>query len=113
MPDERDFKDYRSIEEFSKTLEGSKYYHSLYMKAVSHPIRKRILQIIYSQKAVTYPKLLSILTKEGTISEEAVLKYNIDYLLKALCIKAIFDNDSKEKYFVITQCGEVVDYLDK
>ena len=83
------------------------------MKAVSHPIRKRILQIIYSQKAVTYPKLLNILTKEGTISEEAVLKYNIDYLLKALCIKTIFDNDSKEKYFVITQSGEIVDYLDK
>ena len=113
MPDEHDFKDYKSIEEFSKTLEGSKYYHSLYMKAVSHPIRKQILKIIYSQKAITYPKLLSLLTKEGIISKEEILKYNLDYLAKALCIKEVIDNDSGEKYFVITQSGEVVDYLDR
>ena len=113
MPDEHDFKDYKSIEEFSKTLEGSKYYHSLYMKAVSHPIRKRILKIIYAQKAIKYPKLLDILTKEGIISGEEVLKYNLDYLIKALCIKEMIDNESGEKYFIITQSGEVVDYLDK
>lgn len=113
MPDEHDFKDCKSIEEYSKTLEGSKYYHSLYMKAVSHPIRKRILQIIYSQKAINYPKLLSILTKEGIISKEEILKYNLDYLIKALCIKEIIDNDSGEKYFMITQSGEVVGYLDR
>ena len=113
MPDEHDFKDYKSIEEFSKTLEGSKYYHSLYLKAVSHPIRKRILKIIYAQKAIKYPKLLDILTKEGIISGEEVLKYNLDYLIKALCIKEMIDNESGEKYFIITQSGEVVDYLDK
>ena len=113
MPDEHDFKDYKSIEEYNKTLEGSKYYHSLYMKAVSHPIRKRILKIIYAQKAIKYHTLLDILTKEGTISGEDVLKYNLDYLIKALCIKEMIDNESGEKYLTITQSGEVVDYLDK
>jgi hypothetical protein len=112
MPDEHDFKDYKSIEEFSKTLEGSKYYHSLYMKAVSHPIRKRILKIIYSQRTIKYSELLSILTKENVISNEDVLKYNLDYLIKALCLKEVINDDNGEKYFEITQSGEVVDFLD-
>jgi hypothetical protein len=38
MPDESDFKDFKSIEEFEKTVEGSKYFHDLYLKAVNHPI---------------------------------------------------------------------------
>ena len=113
MPDERDFKDYKSIDEFSKTLEGSKYYHSLYMKAVSHPVRKRILKIIYNQKAIGFRELLHILTEEGIISGEESLNYNIDYLIKALCIKEMINSDNGEKYYEITQSGEVVDYLDR
>jgi hypothetical protein len=112
MPDEHDFKDYKSIEEFSKTIEGTNYYHSLYMKAVSHPIRRRILKIIFNQKSIDYPKLLSILINENVISDEEVLKYNLDYLIKALCIEEIINDDNGQKYYRITQSGEVVDFLE-
>jgi hypothetical protein len=113
MPDEHDFKDYKSIEEFSKTIEGTNYYHSLYMKAVSHPIRRRILKIIFNQKSIEYHKLLSILIKERIISDEEVLKYNLNYLIKALCIKEVTNNHNGEKYYMITQSGEVVDFLER
>ena len=113
MPDERDFKEYKSIDDYSKTLEGSKYYHSLYMKAVSHPVRKRILQIIFNQKLISFHELLIILTEEGIISGKKNLNYNLDYLIKALCIKEMFDSDNGERYYEITQSGEVIDYLDR
>ena len=35
MPDESDFRNYKTAEEFSKTVEGTRYLHSLYLKAVN------------------------------------------------------------------------------
>jgi len=113
MPDEHDFKDYKTIEEFGKTLEGSKYYHSLYMKAVAHPIRKQILKIVYKENQISYSKLLEILSGEGIITDENILKYNLDYLIKALCILEEVDEESGVKSYKITQSGEVVDFLER
>jgi len=50
MPNEFDFKNYKSIEEYGKTMEGTKYLHSLYLKAVNHPIRREILSIVSKAK---------------------------------------------------------------
>ena len=49
MPDEfenDDYLEFNTIEDYNKTLEGAKYYHSLYLKAVNHPIRREILEIV-------------------------------------------------------------------
>ena len=58
MPDENDFRDFKSIEEYGETLEGSKYYHDLYLKAVNHPVRREILEIVNKSIKISKNDLL-------------------------------------------------------
>ena len=109
MPDEFDFKNYESMEEYGKTIEGTKYLHSLYLKAVNHPIRREILIIVNEAKRISKNNLLKILKGRDLVNDEAVLDYNLDYLLKAFCVKKIVEEN--EIYYDITQSGQVVDYL--
>ncbi len=109
MPDEFDFKNYKSMEEYGKTVEGSNYLHSLYLKAVNHPIRREILIIVNEMKKISKDSLLEILKSKNIVNDKALLEYNMDYLVKALCvIKTVEEN---EIYYEITQSGQVVDYL--
>lgn len=109
MPDEFEFKNYKSIEEYGKTLEGTKYLHILYLRAVNHPVRKKILTIINDAKKISKEKLLRILLDNSVITDEFSLNYNIDYLIKAFCIEKTEENN--KIYYQITQSGKVVDYL--
>ena len=109
MPDEFDFKNYESMEEYGKTVEGTKYLHSLYLKAVNHPIRREILIIVNKAKRISKNNLLKILKGRDLVNDEALLDYNLDYLLKAFCVKKIVEEN--EIYYDITQSGKVVDYL--
>ncbi len=109
MPNEFDFKNYKSIEEYGKTMEGTKYLHSLYLKAVNHPIRREILSIVSKVKKISKKKLFSILLDENVINDEFSLNYNIDYLIKAFCIEKI--EEKNKIYYKITQSGRVIDYL--
>ncbi|MCK4688607.1 MAG: hypothetical protein KAT66_10785 [Candidatus Lokiarchaeota archaeon] len=109
MPNEFDFKNYKSIEEYGKTMEGTKYLHSLYLKAVNHPIRREILSIVSKVKKISKEKLFSILLDENVINDEFSLNYNIDYLIKAFCIEKI--EEKNKIYYEITQSGRVIDYL--
>lgn len=111
MPDEFDFRNYKTIEEFGKTIEGTNYIHDLYLKAVNHPIRKEILIIINNKNKISEHSLKKCLLKKQVLNEESMFKYNIEYLIKALCIKRIEENN--EVYYCITQSGKVVDYLNK
>ncbi|MFX0041617.1 MAG: hypothetical protein ACFE8L_01780 [Candidatus Hodarchaeota archaeon] len=109
MPDEFDFKNYKSIEEYGKTMEGTKYLHDLYLKAVNHPIRRKILTIVNNTKKISKERLFSILLDEKVISDEFSLNYNIDYLIKAFCIEKV--EEKNKIYYEITQSGRVIDYL--
>jgi len=109
LPDESDFKNYKSLEEFSKTLEGNKYMHSLYLKAVNHPIRREILTIVNKAKQISRDDLIAKLLASNTITDENIFNYNMDYLIKAFCVEKI-ENEGKI-YYEITQSGQVVDYL--
>ncbi|MFX0027922.1 MAG: hypothetical protein ACFE8B_01830 [Candidatus Hermodarchaeota archaeon] len=110
MPDESDFKNYKSMEEYSKTVEGTKYLHSLYLKAVNHPIRREILNLVNKAKKISKEDLLQKLLELDLINDEPSLNYNMDYLVKAFCVKKV-EEDNKI-YFEITQSGQVVDYLE-
>ncbi|MFX1374830.1 MAG: hypothetical protein ACFFA0_03355 [Promethearchaeota archaeon] len=110
MPNEFDFKNYKSMEEYSKTVEGTKYLHSLYLKAVNHPIRREILTLVNKVKKISKENLLKTLIDKNVISDEASLNYNMDYLIKAFCVKKSEENDII--YFEITQSGQIVDYLE-
>ena len=109
MPDEFDFKNYESMEEYGKTVEGTKYLHSLYLKAVNHPIRREILNIVNKAKKISKKKLLDALIDKSLINDEASLNYNIDYLMKAFCVKKLEENSTI--YYEITQSGQIVEYL--
>ncbi|MHA2393651.1 MAG: hypothetical protein ACXAEX_17070 [Promethearchaeota archaeon] len=109
MPDESDFKDYKSMEEYGKTVEGTKYLHSLYLKAVNHPIRREILITVNNAKKISKNNLLKTLFDKDIINDEAMFNYNMDYLIKAFCVKKVEDNN--EIFYEITQSGQVVDYL--
>ena len=112
MPDEFDFKNYKSMEEYSQTLEGTNYLHSLYLKAVNHPVRREILEIVNKAKKISKKELLKNLIEKNIIKEENQLIYNIDYLIKAFCINSIRDDDSNEIFYEITQSGKVVEYFE-
>ncbi|NHJ19301.1 MAG: hypothetical protein EAX91_00050 [Candidatus Lokiarchaeota archaeon] len=112
MPDEFDFKNYKSMEEYSQTLEGSKYLHSLYLKAVNHPVRREILEIVNQKKKISKKELLTLLVERNIVQDENQLLYNIDYLIKAFCISSIADEINNEIFYEITQSGKVIEYLE-
>ena len=109
MPDESDFKNYTTMEEFGKTVEGSRYLHDLYLKAVNHPQRRVILKIVNEMKKISKKALLKRLVDEKIIEEESVFIYNVDFLKKSLCLNEIEENN--EIYYEITQSGKVVDHF--
>ena len=109
MPDEFDFKDYKSLEEYAKTLEGSKYFHGLYLRAVNHPIRRQILHVVNEREKVSEDELFNELQSKNLVNELSILEYNLDFLVKALCIEKV--NQNSENYYVITQLGKVIEHL--
>jgi hypothetical protein len=109
LPDEFDFKNYKSIEDYGKSLEGNKYFHSLYLKAVNHPLRREILNIVNKAKRILKDDLIADLLESNTIEDENIFNYNMDYLIKAFCIEKI--EIEGKIFYEITQGGQVVDYL--
>ncbi|MFW9999346.1 MAG: hypothetical protein ACFE9Q_07985 [Candidatus Hodarchaeota archaeon] len=111
MPNEFDFKNYKTMEDFGKTVEGTRYLHDLYLKAVNHPIRREILNIVNESKRVSKSDLIKKLAVNNIIDDEYVFNYNMDFLIKAFCIQPITDEKTKEIYYEITQSGKVIEYL--
>jgi len=115
MPDEFDFKEYKKFEEFEESLEGYRYYHDIYLKAISHPVRREILKAILEadDNKITEEDLYKKLKNKGVLNKRDILKYNLDYLKKAFCIELVKDKHSKKDYFQITQSGEIIKYLNE
>ena len=111
MPDESDFKNFKTMEEFGKSVEGSRYLHDLYLKAVNHPIRREILEIVNKETRISRRILLEILIDRDMVADEFVLNYNLDYLIKAFCIESVVDQKSNELFYEITQSGKVIEYF--
>ena len=111
MPDEFDFKNYKTMEEFNKTVEGTKYLHDLYLKAVNNTVRREILNILNKLTRISKSKLLKKLIENKIIEDGSMFNYHIDFLIKAFCIKSTLDEESNELHYEITQSGKVIDYL--
>lgn len=112
MPDEFDFKDYKSMEEFSKSVEGTRYLHDLYLRAVNSPVRREILNVVNNTKRISKTKLLKILIKDGILNDEYMFNYHMDFLIKAFCIGSIKNEETQEIFYEITQSGKVIEYLE-
>ena len=100
MPDEKEKND----------NEGQTIDHGQYLKAVNHPVRRVILEIVNEAKKISHKNLLNILLEKETIKEEFVFNYNVDYLIKSFCIKKVEEN--AEIFYEITQMGNVVEYYE-
>jgi len=111
MPNEFDFKNYKTMEDFSKSVEGNKYLHDLYLKAVNHPIRREILNIVNNYERISKSDLVKKLSEDNIVNDQFVFNYNMDYLIKAFCIQSIKVENTDEIYYEITQSGKVVNYL--
>ncbi|MEJ2295055.1 MAG: hypothetical protein P8Y23_09810, partial [Candidatus Lokiarchaeota archaeon] len=98
-----------SLEEYSETLEGSKYFHGLYLRAVNHPIRREILHIVNEREKISKDALFQELHDQDLVDKMSILEYNVDFLLKALCIEKL--DQGSDIYYAITQLGKVVEYL--
>lgn len=112
MPDESDFKNYKTMEEFGKTVEGTRYLHSLYLRAVNNPVRREILIIVNNLKRISKKDLLKKLLNEKIIEDESMFDYNMDFLIKAFCINSVKDEINEEIFYEITQSGKIIDYLE-
>ena len=85
--------------------------HDLYLKAVNHPIRREILTIINGKKKISRNNLIEVLKDKKIIDDESMFNYNIDFLIKALCVEITEDEKECATMYQITQKGKVVDYL--
>ncbi|MFW9880279.1 MAG: hypothetical protein ACFFG0_44970 [Candidatus Thorarchaeota archaeon] len=56
--------------------------------------------------------MLEKLIDNKIIDDEYMFNYNMDFLIKAFCIKSTIDEISKEIYYEITQSGKVIEYLE-
>ncbi len=90
---------------------GQNIDHGEYLKAVNHPVRRVILELVNEAKKISYKELLNTLLDKKTIKEEFALNYNLDYLMKAFCIKKVEEN--AEIFYEITQLGNVVEYYEQ
>lgn len=111
MPDESDFINYKTVEEFSKTLEGNRYYHSLYLKAINNKVRRQILEIVKNNNNISKNDLFSKLKEKGVVKDEQIFNFHVDFLIKALCLDVKHDEKSGESYYSLTKSGKVIDFL--
>ncbi|MEX2682221.1 MAG: winged helix-turn-helix domain-containing protein [Candidatus Sigynarchaeota archaeon] len=86
--------------------------HDIYLKAVNHPTRRRLLELV--AKAPLAPETAALkLVEEGLLQNDGQLKYHLDMLVKARCIEIERDPQGNIKTLKITQAGQVVDYMEK
>ncbi len=112
MPLERREDLSESWSKHEKTADETREFHALYLKAVNHPIRHAILEIV-NQKPMIMDEIFELLKKQDLLNEKDILKYHLDFLEKGHCIEKISDQQTKKILYKITQEGTVVDYLDK
>ncbi|MBY8983090.1 MAG: hypothetical protein KGD57_09085 [Candidatus Lokiarchaeota archaeon] len=110
MFEDPDFKESERFEDFFNTIEGNKHFHSLYLKAINNPFRRKILKIINKEDKISKEDLFKQLKDIYNISDNNVLKYNIDYLISAFCIETTNINDII--YYQITKAGKVIEFID-
>ncbi len=82
--------------------------HGTYLKAVNHPVRKAMLQIINNSTKISKAELLNKLKENHVIENEDMFDYNMNYLLQTECVKKLnLENDNIE--YEILPAGKVIE----
>lgn len=80
--------------------------HGTYLKAVNHPVRKVMLEIINNSKKISKTDLLNKL-QEANVKND-MFDYNMNFLLQTDCVKKI-DLGNNIIEFEILPAGKVVE----
>jgi hypothetical protein len=102
----------KTIDDYLGSVESSRYYHDLYLKAVNHPIRRSILKIIHQKGPVSKSEIVDFLKDKQLLSKSSDLEYHLDFLKKSLCIEKTSPRDSTMEKYRLRQAGEVIKFLD-
>ncbi len=88
----------------SDSIESTRLYHEQYLRAISNPIRRKILRFLKESSA----SIEELSSKTG-IGTEA-LKWHMDTLEHGFCVEK--ENIDGKWLYKLTQEGRVVDYLE-
>jgi DNA-binding transcriptional ArsR family regulator len=86
------------------TLEETRRRHALYLKAVNHPLRRRILEALREGDAT-----LEELSARTGLGEES-LKWHLSVLEHGFCVERI--EEEGRILYRLTEEGRVVEYLE-
>ncbi len=86
------------------SIESTRLYHELYLRAVSNPLRRKILRVLKEGSA----SIEEISSKTGI--EKVALKWHLDTLEHGFCVEK--ENINGKWLYKLTQEGRVVDYLE-
>ena len=79
--------------------------HGQYLKAVNHPVRKAMLQIINDSEKISKSELLNKL-QEANVKND-MFDYNMNFLLQTECVKKTDINNNIE--YEILPAGKVIE----
>ncbi len=88
----------------SDSIESTRLYHELYLRAVSSPLRRNILRVLKEG-----PATIEELSSKMRIESEA-LKWHLDMLEHGFCVEK--ENINGKSFYKLTQEGRVIDYLE-
>lgn len=86
--------------------------HGVLLKAVNHPVRRRMLEIVNSNDGITKNELLNQLIENNIIPDENSFEYNMSFLLQAECIREGSVAGSGKIRLHITLAGKVVEHYE-
>ncbi len=88
----------------SNSIELTRLYHERYLRAMSSPLRRKILRVLKEG-----PASLEELSSKTEIESE-VLKWHLNILERGHCIEK--ETSSGKLLYKLTQEGRVVDYME-
>jgi DNA-binding transcriptional ArsR family regulator len=88
----------------NQSIDETKRYHTLYLRAINSPIRRKILQVLKDGEA-TIEKLES-----STQLNSNTLEWHLSVLAQGFCVEKKLQHG--KPVFCLTQEGKVVDYLE-
>ena len=81
--------------------------HARHLKAVNHPIRRKILRFLNEKEEILELNLITKLKENNTLDSEDVFKYHMDFLLQTFCVEKIEEKD--KILYKILPSGKVIE----
>ncbi len=88
--------------------EQKKVGHAQHLKAVNHPIRREMLNFINEVEQISESELLDKLKTNNILDDANMFKYNMEFLIQALCVERV-DDDNNGTYYKILPGGKVIE----